>query len=239
MEEPKRGLGEAIAALGRLRATGDTKHVFEITRALSSRKPPAGYARLLTTPQGGRMAYERVELCERFGDDVWLRSFAAGTVGAAYRDFITRNNISAAGLADASARAAVGQPEYRHPHAWYGRRNRDIHDVWHVLTGYGTDGLGEGCVVAFSYAQTGSLGLAFIALHVARSGKQARPDLPFFTAVWRAYLVGRRAAWLPGEDYERLFAEPLESARGRLGISPPDTYRQILRAFAPQMAAAA
>ena len=48
MEEPKRGLGEAIAALGRLRATGDTKHVFEITRALSSRKPPAGYARLLT-----------------------------------------------------------------------------------------------------------------------------------------------------------------------------------------------
>lgn len=238
MQEPRRGLGEAIRALGRLRATGDTKHVFEITRALGSNKPPAGYARLLTTPQGGRMAYERVELCERFGDEAWLRSFAPGTVGAAYRDFITRNDISAAGLADASERAAVGQPQYQHPHAWYGRRNRDTHDVWHVLTGYGTDGLGEGCVVAFSYAQTGSLGLAFIALHVARTGKQTRPDLPFFTAVWRAYLAGRRASWLPGEDYERLFAEPLESARARLGVSPPDTYRQILRAFAPQMAAA-
>ncbi|CAN5594100.1 hypothetical protein BH10PSE5_BH10PSE5_23400 [soil metagenome] len=239
MEEPKRGLGEAMAALKRLRETGDTKHVFEITRALGSGRPPPGYARLLTTPQGGRMAYERVELCERFGDDAWLRGFAPGTVGAAYRDFITRNNISAAGLADASERAAVGQPQYKHPHAWYGRRNRDTHDVWHVLTGYGTDGLGEGCVVAFSYAQTGSLGLAFIALYVARSGKKTRPDLPFFAAVWRAYLAGRRAAWLPGEDYERLFAEPLESARERLGISPPDTYRQILRAFAPQMAAAA
>lgn len=238
MQEPRRGLGEAIRALGRLRATGDTKHVFEITRALGSNKPPAGYARLLTTPQGGRMAYERVELCERFGDEAWLRSFAPGTVGAAYRDFITRNDISAAGLADASERAAVGQPQYQHPHAWYGRRNRDTHDVWHVLTGYGTDGLGEGCVVAFSYAQTGSLGLAFIALHVARTGKQTRPDLPFFTAVWRAYLAGRRASWLPGEDYERLFAEPLESARARLGASPPDTYRQILRAFAPRMAAA-
>nr|QQZ49316.1 hypothetical protein JKL49_19935 [Phenylobacterium glaciei] len=74
MEEPKRGLGEAMAALKRLRETGDTKHVFEITRALGSGKPPPGYARLLTTPQGGRMAYERVELCERFGDDAWLRA---------------------------------------------------------------------------------------------------------------------------------------------------------------------
>lgn len=238
MEQPKRGLGEAIKALQRLRATGDTKHVFEITRALGSGKPPPGYARLLTTPQGGRLAYERVELCARFGDEAWLASFAPGTVGAAYRDFITRNNISAAGLAEASERAAVGEPQYRHPHAWYGRRTRDIHDVWHVLTGYGTDGLGEGCVVAFSYSQTHSLGLAFIALHVARIGKKTRPDLPFFRAVWRAYLAGRRAAWLPGEDYERLFAEPLEDARARLNISPPETYREILRAFAPQMAAA-
>ena len=238
MEEPRRGLGEAMRALKRLRETGDTKHVFEITRALGSGGPPAGYARLLTTPQGGRMAYERVELCQRFGDEAWLAGFAPGTVGAAYRDFIKRNNSSAAGLAEASERAAVTQPEYRHPHAWYGRRTRDIHDVWHVLTGYGADALGEGCVVAFSYAQTGSLGLAFIALHVARLGKKTRPDLPFFAAVWRAYLAGRRAAWLPGEDYERLFAEPLESARARLGISPPDTYRQILRAFAPQVAAA-
>ena len=32
-----------------------------------------------------------------------------------------------------------------------------------MLTGYGTDGLGESCVVAFSYAQLGGLGWALIA----------------------------------------------------------------------------
>ena len=64
MEEPKRGLGEAIAALGRLRATGDTKHVFEITRALGSNKPPVGYARLLTTPQGAPTLLQRPALLQ-------------------------------------------------------------------------------------------------------------------------------------------------------------------------------
>ena len=207
-------------------------------RALSSDKPPAGYARLISTPAGGKLAYDRVELCERFGDDAWLDDFVPGTVGAAYREFIRRNNISAAGLAEESRRAAVNQQAFRHPHSWFGRRTRDIHDVWHVLTGYGTDGLGEGCVVAFSFAQTGAKGFAVIALGVARIGKKLRPDLPFYKCIWEAYQAGRKAAWLQGEDYEALFAEPLDAARRRLNIGTPHTYRQILRELArdPQAA---
>jgi ubiquinone biosynthesis protein COQ4 len=43
-------------------------------------------------------------------------------------------------------------------------------------------------------------------------------------AVWQAYRNGRKAAWLPAEDYIALLAEPLESARARLNIVPPTTY---------------
>lgn len=230
-QAPRRGLGEAWAAFRRLRETGDTKHVFEIMRALGNDKPPANYRRLISTPAGGKLAYDRVELCERFGDDTWLDSFAPGTVGAAYRQFIRKNNISAAGLAEAGRRAMTTEPAYRHPYSWFGRRNRDIHDVWHVLTGYSTDGLGEGCVVAFSYAQTGSRGFALIAFGVARIGKKARPDQPFYRCIWEAFQAGRGAKWLVGEDYERLFAEPLADARKRLNIGSPDTYHAILRAI--------
>jgi ubiquinone biosynthesis protein COQ4 len=230
--QAKRGLRAAFSGFRSLRETGDTKYVFEIMRALGNNKPPKGYTRLIATPQGGKIAYDRVELCERFGDEAWLDAFAPGTVGAAYREFIRRNNISAAGLAEESRRAAVSQPAYRHPHSWYGRRNRDIHDVWHVLTGYNTDGLGEGCVVAFSFAQTGAKGFAVIALGVARIGKKLRPDQPFYRCIWEAYQAGRKARWLIGEDYEALFAEPLDAARRRLNIGAPDTYRQILRALA-------
>ena len=34
----------------------------------------------------------------------------------------------------------------------YGKRIRDQHDLWHVLTGYGRDTLGEVCLLWFTYA---------------------------------------------------------------------------------------
>ena len=62
-------------------------------------------------------------------------------------------NLSAQGLADISARIN-GRNLILHPYAWMGRRTRDSHDIWHVLSGYHRDALGEACLVAFSYAQT-------------------------------------------------------------------------------------
>ena len=43
----------------------------------------------------------------------------------------------------------------------------------------------------------------------------------------QAWRNGRRARWLPAQDYEALFAEPLETARTRLGIRSPDVYTGI------------
>ncbi|MGL1788664.1 Coq4 family protein, partial [Vibrio parahaemolyticus] len=51
-----------------------------------------------------------------------------------------------------------------HPYVWFGRRIRDAHDIWHTLTGYQADEpLGEAALVAFSFAQVGGLGWAWIA----------------------------------------------------------------------------
>ena len=108
--------------------------------------------------------------------------------------------------------------------AWYARRLRDVHDVWHVLTGYGTDALGEVCVVAFSYAQTKSLGFALIAGGGAYELAKDRSGWPYARAVAQAWWHGRLASWLAPLDYEALFLEPLESARARLHIRPPTIY---------------
>ena len=53
--------------------------------------------------------------------------------------------------------------DQQHPYAWFFRRVRDLHDVWHVLTGYGRDALGEMCLVTFSFQETHGLGWALIA----------------------------------------------------------------------------
>ena len=120
--------------------------------------------------------------------------------------------------------------EAPHPVMWYSRRLRDVHDIWHVLTGYETDALGVACVVSFSYGQTGSLGFGFIGWGAAREIHREKPSIPARRAALQAWRNGRRARWLPGLDYEALFAEPLESARARLGVRAPTVYAAVPQA---------
>jgi ubiquinone biosynthesis protein COQ4 len=222
---PGRNWLAALKAVSRLLSNKeDTGQVFEIMRALNGNATVKNYAQLLRMPGGGRLAYEHVELAPLLMDDAWLDSFAPGTVGAAYRDFIRSEQISAEGLAEVSRQGAT-QIDVKHPYAWFGRRMRDSHDLWHILSGYHRDGLGEACLVAFSYAQTRGLGWAFIATAAALRG--ARGPQPTVQAIWQGYQRGKAAKWLPGEDYVALMAEPLEAARRRLGITPATTYDAI------------
>jgi len=223
--KPKLDWPHALRALRRLlNDKEDTGQVFEIMRALNGTSTARGYHRLLATPQGGRIAYERAEFAKKLMDDAWLDSLPQGSVGAAYRRFIRAENLSAEGLATISRES--GNADEPHPYAWFGRRTRDVHDIWHILTGYHRDALGEACLVAFSYAQTGGLGWALIGLGAAWRARKSR-DYPFKRAIWQGYRRGRAAHWLLGEDYERLMAEPLEAARKRLGLTAPTLYDAI------------
>ena len=204
----------------------DTAQVFEIMRALSGRSIGRGYNRMLKTMEGGRQAFLREELAHKLDDPVWLSRFGPGSVGAAYREFREARGFTAEGLAD-EARKVAPLVDAQHPVIWYSRRIRDIHDVWHVLTGYGTDALGEACVVAFSYAQTRNLGFAFIGWGAAREIQREAPAVPARRAVWQAYRNGRAARWLPGLDYEALFEQPLETVRARLKIRPASIYQAV------------
>lgn len=204
----------------------DTAQVFEIMRALSGRSLARGYNHMLKTQEGGRQAYLAEELAHKLDDPVWLARFEPGTVGASYRAFREARGFTAEGLAD-EARKIGPQIDAQHPVVWYSRRIRDVHDIWHVLTGYETDALGEACVVAFSYAQTRNLGFAFIGWGAAREIQREVKSVPARRAVWQAYRNGKAAHWLPGLDYEALFAQPLEVARARLKIRPASVYHAV------------
>lgn len=218
---------KALRAFRRLvRDKEDTAQVFEIMRALSGRSIGRGYNRMLKTMEGGRQAFLREELAHRLDDPEWLARFGPGTVGAAYREFRDSRGFTAEGLAD-EARKIGDIVDAEHPVIWYSRRLRDVHDVWHVLTGYETDALGEACVVAFSYAQTRNLGFAFIGWGAAREIQRENRSIPARRAVLQAYRNGRAARWLPGLDYEALFARPLDQARSRLGIRPATAYHAV------------
>ena len=224
----RRDWPRALRSLRRLLADKeDTNAVFEIMQALNGRATGRGFERLFATAEGRQIALRRPELAERLMDDAWLESLPDGSVGAAYRSFVRREQLSAAGLAQVS-RESLPAIDDEHPLAWFGRRTRDVHDIWHVLSGYHRDALGEACLVAFSYAQTQGLGWALIAVAAAWRGRAI--PYPVGRAIWQGYRRGRAAAWLLGEDYERLMWEPLEAARRRLNISPATVYAAIPQA---------
>ncbi len=221
---PKREWGTAFAALRRLLGDkDDTRAVFEIMRALNGGATRTGYRRLLTTAEGGRLAYQRIELAERLADRDWLATLPDESLGAAYRRFTEVAQITPEGLVEVSNSV---MNEIEHPVAWYGRRIRDAHDLWHTVTGYGTDSLGEACLVAFSYAQTRALGWAAIAVGAAIKSRKA-PDQPYARAIREGYRRGKAAAWLPAEDWLALLPQPLEAVRARLGLTPPPIYLSI------------
>ncbi|MEO5866141.1 MAG: Coq4 family protein, partial [Sphingomonas sp.] len=209
----------AFDGIRKLMANGDdTTQVFRIMRALNVGNAPMNYARFIATSDGGRMAYERKELAQLFAQAGYAKQFAPGTVGAAYNHFLESTGYSADGLADVSRINA--EEDMPHPYAWFGRRVRDTHDIWHVLTGYKADeSMGEAALVAFSYAQVGGLGWALIGGAAALKSIRVTKGTLFAKAVWEGYRHGQKAKWISGEDYEQLLHEPLDAVRARLNIA--------------------
>jgi ubiquinone biosynthesis protein COQ4 len=216
----------------------DTVQVFEIMQALNGKSTAKGYRRLISTVSGGKIAYDRVEIAAVLSDDALIGSFAPGTVGAAYRHFVRSEGLSAEGLAEESRKARGSVPDIQHPIAWFGRRIRDTHDLWHILSGYHRDGLGELSLVAFSYAQTGSLGWAFIAIGGVLQGFKLGHGRRTAKIVWQAYRNGKKAAWLPGQDFVAMLSEPLDAARARLNIARPTLYDAVPLEFRNRVMAA-
>jgi ubiquinone biosynthesis protein COQ4 len=136
-------------------------------------------------------------------------------------------NLSAEGLVEMSK---IRRPAVPDDVTLFRERNREMHDLLHVVTGYGRDSLGEACLVAFSYAQTRLKGFAVIAVFAARRIARSHPGQPVRRAVFEAYRHGRSAGWLPGADWEALLVQPVEAIRAQYAVKPPNYYQTILAA---------
>lgn len=229
-DDDRKNWPEAFRAMRKLLADpADTVQVFRVMKALNGGTSAKNYVRLLKTPEGGRIAFKREELVGKLTNLTFLAQFGPGTVGAAYRTFLEHTGFSADGL-EAVSKEVENNRVDEHPFAWMGRRERDLHDIWHVLTGYPADDpLGELCLVAFSFAQSKGLGWAFIALMGTLESLAEPHGRDVVRAVWEGYSHGRNAQWLHKEDIAALFAEPLDAARARLNILRPVAFEHAQR----------
>ena len=219
----------ALRAITKLvKNPNETREVFTIIRALSGPDLEKGLKRFQATEVGKTVLQDRRQLTSVLNDRTKLASLPPSSFGRAYLEFITDEGLSADGLVEASE--GEKKEPFKDPDLMlFAARQRDMHDLWHVLTRYGRDELGEACLLGFTYAQNRNRGVGFIAL-VGCLKLHGKYGFSATRAIFRAFRDGRRAAWLPAQDWELLLGQPLDSVRRELGIHIPKIYQDAVPA---------
>ncbi len=222
----------ALRAMRTLLANPDeTALVFRIIRALSGQSFERLYQRILADPTGSVILNERRNILPVLQDRDRLRDLAPGTLGREYARFCDTEGLTADGLVEASVEEEDDSAFLDDRARVLSMRLRDTHDLWHVVTGYQRDLFGEGALLAFSYAQTGNPGIAFIVVMAAiRRWREGHTDAVRLS--WHAWRRGRRAASFVAADWEAMLELPLAEVRRRLCIDEPKEYTPLFSAAA-------
>ena len=228
-------LREAERAMQALGANpDDTAQAIRAIGAMAGNSPERCFKRFARSKRGMRILYEELELYDILSDLDRLGAMPEGSLGHAIWTFYTTEEISAQGLRGASE-AAVGEKGFFHGNddrARFARRLRELHDVFHVLTGYGRDMRGEIACLAFTYSQTKNTGIGYVALKVLRgAGWNSEMGRVIRQGYWR----GRHADWLIDQDWEALLPLPLAQLREDLGVGEPPEYEHLRSAGAPTL----
>ena len=137
-----------------------------------------------------------------------------GSLGREFALHMRRNGLDPAAIPVPS----IGDNRLRYVKAHL----RETHDVWHVVTGMGTDVAGEIGLQAFYLAQLPSrLSAMLIAmgfLHLATVNPPARDAM--MTEVMRGWSLGKRAKMFFGVDWKAYWSRPLEEVRQILRVDP-------------------
>lgn len=221
---------KAMRHFGKLVADKEvTEQVFHIIDALKGRKSVRQMADFMATPQSKMLLERGEELPPLLDDHARWADCAPGSLAAHYVAFMQREGLSAAGLVAESHKYLP--PEARHDdlYEWYVERLRDPHDLFHVLTGYGRDPLGELCLLGFSYEQNHSPGVLFIAWMGARQmAKETGMKAPIMAALAEGRALGRAAHKLAHADLLTMLPDDIEAVRARLNVGKPQAYRACL-----------
>lgn len=231
-----------------VRNPDDTEQAVRMIGALSGKSMERVMKRFLTTPHGEEILAREKGLLDVLTDRETLTAMPEGSFGRTYAEWLEREEISAEGLVAASEAAAQGDGEREGPYFVLGCRFREMHDLLHVVTGYGRDIVGEVGVLSFTCAQTGHTGLVFLlAVAYLRSlfGRRVGPIASKSREARAAtreqlregYRRGRKADWIVGADWEALLELPIGELRQRFRIPEPPDYLEVRSEGAPALAA--
>lgn len=220
--EPRRALRAARVLAN---DPDDLPQVFTIIESLSCDTVQRIHDRMTKSEGGRRLLATRPDIVDRLADRSALAELPEGSLGRAYLAFVEREQISAEGIraaADRGMKRELPLPEHLE---WVHARMRDTHDLWHAVVGYHGDVLGETALLGFTFVQTWNPAIGLIlgiglmkTIGVAPEARRTIVD---------GALRGRRAGWLPEQEWESMLALPLAELRERLSLAAPANYVPI------------
>jgi len=225
--EPRYSLPRAVKNFQLLmKDKEDTSLVFKIYESLPSKDFLPRVRALALSERGELLRRTEPSLPEILDDHDALRQTPKGSLAHAYCDFMENEGLSAAGLVAEAEK--LGRAKYPDLVQWFAERSRDTHDLFHVLTGYGRDALGEQCVLLFTHGQSPTHGHLLIGYAGAANIKKMvwGSKAPVFGAVNQAKRTGKGAPSLIEQPIRELLKQPLDRVRSALNIPAPTKYRE-------------
>jgi len=186
--------------------------VFEMADALAE---PAALAEVVGKIAAGNPVVDAA-LNERHRftiDLVALRRLPEGTLGRVFADAMTAAGLDPGALPKLES---PDRPSFFRAHLY------ETHDVWHTVTGFGMDRIGEIGLQGFYLAQIGgalpplliAVGFLRVAIYELDNSRTLMDE------VTRGYEMGKRAKPLFGTHWDELWNLPLTELRARLGVTP-------------------
>jgi ubiquinone biosynthesis protein COQ4 len=137
------------------------------------------------------------------------------------------DDLDTNGILNVMADSGIDYWAVAEAHPWWHAftwANNLTHDLYHVLTGYARDAVGEAAVQAITGHVLGSRGSTFIGVLGGLQCRRAAPGLPVGKIMREANAIGAKAGDFVTTDLVALLPLPLEEARRRLDLDPPLIY---------------
>lgn len=211
-----------------LRNPNATSHGARFVLSVDRHQSEEAFQDFASHPIGARILAGAPSLYDLLTDRDWLESLPPDSLGRDYLEFMEVEGISTEDLEREVApieQEILGSDATRQR---FGQHMRASHDLWHVLTGYHRDILGELQLIVFSHQQTRSRAFGWIS-RLSRIGAARRIPgaVPLLDLAKRR---GRNARWLATADWAVLLAAPIDEVRQDLGIGEPPAYTRHVRA---------
>lgn len=220
---------------GLVRNKEDTRYVFAFFENVNGRSYTKFYERFTASDYGQSILADREQVGRVLNDRATLESYGPGTFAAAYLDYLDSEDLKPEGVFEAHWAQAPREMAAMRDN-WPGLYAVSYmmsltHDLYHVLSGYSRDPLGEALLLVFTGTQTNGRGPKWLGRLAGLRLRYEIPSWPVGRMMAEAKRNALAATPFYTTDLTALLPLPLEEARARLKVNPPQLYRDTLAAY--------